>query len=269
MAQGRASLWTRAWGRAKRASARARDRLRGVPLRLAHRKAGLPLPGPRLMHLVAGTEDVNWFLDSGANAARGLRDVLDRNGLALERFESVLDFGCGVGRVMRHWSGVRGPRLSGTDYNPDLIAWCKARLPFASFRVNPLEGWLDFPGGHFDFIYAFSVFTHLAEPRQFFWLGELARVLRPGGHLLFSVHGQAHEFQLTDEQRTRFRSGELVVRGDRREGTNDCATFHPEAYVRGAMLEGWELVDFVPEGALGNPRQDVYLARKPRVAVAA
>jgi hypothetical protein len=32
--------------------------------------------------------------------------------------------------------------------------------------------------------------------------------------------------------------------------------------VRRTLAAGLEVVDFVPEGALGNPRQDVYLLRK-------
>ena len=38
---------------------------------------------------------------------------------------AVLDFGCGCGRVMRRWADVSGPAFFGSDYNPNLINWCR------------------------------------------------------------------------------------------------------------------------------------------------
>ena len=36
-----------------------------------------------------------------------------------------------------------------------------------------------------------------------------------------------------------------------------------QSYVRGKLASGFEVVRMIPEGALGNPRQDLYLLRKP------
>ena len=55
----------------------------------------------------------------------------------------------------------------------------------------------------------------------------------------------------------------MVVKPDR-AGENICVAFHPEKYVRDELARGWEFVDFVEQGAAGNPLQDVYLLRKPR-----
>jgi SAM-dependent methyltransferase len=253
----------RAWRRLGRLSTRARERVRGLPLRAAHRRGGIPIPPGRLIHLVAGTEDVSWFLAGGAAAAAGIREVLVRNGLAIESFGAVLDFGCGAGRVLRHWSRLDGPTLVGSDYNPALVAWCRRHLPFARFEVNGLDRPLAAGDASFDFIYALSVFTHLAEPLQRFWMAELTRVLRPGGHLLITTHGASYLGQLSDDDRARFRAGHAVVRGASRQGSNDCAVFHPESYVRRVLAEGLDVVDFLPEGARGNPHQDAFLLRKP------
>ena len=256
-------LLARALGRVNRLSRRVRERANGYPIRAEHRKRGVPLPPGRLMHLVAGTEDVTWFLESGAAGAKSLREVLARNGLAVESFGHVLDFGCGVGRVLRHWGAVRGPVFHGADYNPDLIQWCRSNLPFARFEVNGLDRPLASSDGTFDFVYALSVFTHLSEASQRFWVGELWRVLRPGGHLLITTHGEFYFGRLSPEEQRVFRSGGAVVHKAAREGSNDCAVFHPEAYVRGTLAGPFAVVDFLPEGASANPRQDVYLLRKP------
>lgn len=264
MRSDRSGVVTRAVNRVKHWSVRARDRVRSLPVRAAQRGKGPPLPPSRLMHLVAASDDVSWFLDGGKQASSSLRNILAKNGVALESLGSILDFGCGAGRVLRHWESLRGPTLHGTDYNPTLISWCQKNLPFVRFQLNELGGGLAYPNESFDLIYALSVFTHLDEPLQFFWIRELSRVLRPGGYLFITTHGEHYLPQLAAEEQERFRHGEIVVVGSRREGSNDCATFHPESYVRSTLAEGLEVVDFVPEGALGNPRQDVFLLRKPQ-----
>lgn len=220
------------------------------------------------MFVVAGSEDPAWFLESGSLGARSVRAILEKNGPRLEDCRAVLDFGCGIGRVLRHFHDVTGPAFHGTDYNADLIRWCEDNLTFAQFCVNKLVGRLAYDSGQFDFIYALSVFTHLTEPQQRFWMDELKRVLTPGGYLLITTHGAGHLAVLPPtavpaEERRRFQAGEMVVCGGEHAGTNICATFHPETYVRGTLAKGFQMLDFIPEGALGNPRQDYYLLRKP------
>ena len=253
-----------ALGRARRISNRGRERVHGLPLRASERKMGRPVPPGRLIHLVANTEDVAWFLGTGELAARSIRAALIKNGLAIEDFGSVLDFGCGAGRVIRQWADLNGPALHGTDYNPDLVSWCRDALPFARFSVNGLDRPLEAPAASYDFIYALSVFTHLSEPIQRFWMGELSRVLKPGGHLLITTHGDRYLPILTPAEQADYRAGRAVVRKATRAGSNDCAAFHPEPYVRQTLAHGFEVVDMIPDGALGNPWQDVYLLRKGR-----
>ena len=257
-----ASLLTRAWGRIGRISTRARDRVGGMPVRAAERRRGVPIPPGGLIFTVANTENLDWFLSAGAAAAGCLEDLLGRNGVRLASLGKVLDFGCGVGRVVRHWADLIGPEFHGTDYNPALIAWCRENLPFARFAVNTLDGPLDYPDATFDLAYAFSVFTHLDERSQAFWMGEMRRVLKPGGYLVVTTHGRYYLDQLDESERAEFEAGRSVVRVPRREGSNDCASFHPEAAVRSVLAEGFDVVDFVEQGALGNPRQDLSLLKK-------
>jgi SAM-dependent methyltransferase len=256
-----AQVIARAIRRARQISARAGQRVRALPVRW-HSRGG-PIPPGRLIHLVAGTEDVQWFLASGAVAAASLRELLAKNGVRLGSVGSLLDFGCGVGRVLRHWDSLQNVAIHGTDFNPALIAWCRAHLRFAQFGANTLDGPIDLPDGSIGFAYALSVLTHLPEAEQRHALGELRRVLRPGGCLAFTTHGDCYRPMLAPDLRARYDAGELIVQGGRRAGSNDCAVFHPPAYVRKAMLDGFELLDHVPEGARGNPRQDYWLVRKP------
>ena len=174
---------------------RLRKRLRSVALNTATRVRGapdgLPLPPAQLMFLVQGTTNVREFLTDGRGTALGVLDVLQDSGIDIDSSKRVLDFGCGCGRVIRHLYAMTGARFYGSDYNPQLIDWCKRNLRFAQFEVNGVSPPLAYEKEQFDLVYALSVFTHLPENLQLAWMSELSRVLRPGGHLLMTTHGES------------------------------------------------------------------------------
>ena len=226
-----------------------------------------PIPPPNLRFLVAGTDDIGWFIRSGQLAARSMQDLLEHHGAKIERLDAILDFGCGADRVIRNFYRMKGPDICGTDYNLTLIEWCKQNLGFAHFQVNEMAAPLAYQDEKFDFIYVLSVFTHLRESQQLFWIRELSRVLKPGGYLLITVHGETYYLpQLLPDDQARFLNGELIVYGADGEGSNICTVFHPKEYVHKKFADGLEIVDHIPEGALGNPRQDIYLFRKAAIA---
>lgn len=224
---------------------------------------GGPLPPEDLIFLVSGGRDVVWFLKSGRLARKSVLRILADHGISTERLNGILDFGCGAGRVIRHLRPFSKSGLFGTDYNPDLIAWCRENHAFARFEVNPFLGPLRYPNASFGLVYAFSVFTHLTENQQDAWIGEFGRVLRPGGYLLVSVHGEYHVRDYPEETRSRFAAGEMIVFAAEVAGTNVCTAFHPPDYMNSRFAPGFALVGSILEGALGNPRQDLYLFRKP------
>src|SRR4051812_19347358 len=134
----------------------ARTSLQDHALRTKHRITRKPLiPPPELICLVAGHYNAAWFLRGGLSASLAIRQTLKKNGVAMEELTAVLDFGCGCGRIMRHWSTLQGPALHGTDYNPLLIDWCRRHLSFASFQTNTLTDVLPYESETFDLIYAF------------------------------------------------------------------------------------------------------------------
>ncbi len=223
---------------------------------------GLPVPPPRLLVAVAGTPNVEWFLESGRRGADSIARAAERNGRPLESLRSLLDFGCGCGRVIRHWQDLE-LAAHGSDYNEKLVEWCRAHLPFGTFTTNALVPPLPYENESFELEYALSVFTHLPEELQLPWLDDLRRVLAPGGLLLVTTHGEAYLGDLTGPEERRFRRGELVVRRDDMAGTNLCATYHPVEYVRGTLARGLELLELIPRGAKGNPHQDLVVLRRP------
>ncbi len=78
---------------------------------------------------------------------------------------TVLDFGCGWGRLLRLMMFyVKANALFGCDAWENSLAHCKAagiQVPLAKSDSIPTD--LPFAGMNFDLIYCFSVFTHLSE----------------------------------------------------------------------------------------------------------
>jgi SAM-dependent methyltransferase len=224
---------------------------------------GVPIPSAALRFMVVGESDPDHFLYWGRRGAQLVTDLLARHGKGLEQVGKVLDLGCGCGRVIRHLRRCGAEELHGCDCNAKAIAWCRRFLDFATFDVNNLEPPLPYPDATFGLIYAYSIWTHLPERLQLRWMDEARRVLRPGGYFLLTVHGRRFIDAQGTTVRAAFDRGELVVTGETLAGSNSCAAFHPERYVREVLARGFEVVDVVVEGAEACGLQDVYLLRSP------
>jgi len=238
---------------------------RNLALRWKGSPDHLPIPPAHLMYVVMGSTDVHDFLESGRVHSHSIiLGPLEKNGYRFEKFQDVLDFGCGCGRIIRTFTHFSSVSLHGTDINPKLVGWCTDNLPFACFSVNTIEPPLDFEPGSFDFIYARSVFTHLPEELQIAWLNEFFRLLRPTGVFLFTTHGATYASLLNAEEERIFLSGTMVIRNSMRAGTNDCAVFHPEQWVRRQLRQArFRFIDFIEGRKEKYLYQDIYIAEKP------
>jgi SAM-dependent methyltransferase len=226
---------------------------------------GLPLPPPRLRLLVDGrSPDPDHFLRIGAQMAASIRAAAAAAGSPPEGMDAVLDFGCGCGRVARHLADLDRPRVLGCDCNERPLGWCEANLRFLGVSRNRLEPPAPYAPRSFDLIYALSVFSHMSESLQRRWIAELRRLLRPGGLLVVSVLGEAVRHRLTEEERTRFDRGELVVERPRMEGRNACTAYHPSDYVTSHLLADFADVERFDLGSPEQPvLQDAYIAVRP------
>ena len=223
---------------------------------------GLPLPPARLRAQVGPLHaDPDFFLASGRHNAGLVRELLHEQGSPFEQLEASLDWGCGCGRVLRHWANLP-TRVYGCDIDPKMVAWCDDHLPFAQVTVNTLAPPLPYDDAGFDLVYAFSVMTHLSEDLQHAWLREVERVLKPGGFFLFSTLGEyyASRNRLRPAERASFQAGNLVVLYTRSAGTSLCSAYHPPDYVRRELAKELDHVSF--RAAADDGRHDIHLLRK-------
>jgi len=224
--------------------------------------SNLPVPPSSLRYLVAGEEDISWFIHAGKLGAETVIDLLKSNNIIFDANSSVLDFGCGCGRVIRHLKDNQSFKLYGTDCNEFAIKWSRKNLGFASFEVNKLSPPLVYADKSFDLIYAFSIFTHLSETIQLEWISEFKRVLKPSGYILISVHGDTFLESnpiLDSAEINLYKQGQLVTKQVENVGSNFCNVFHPQEYVTSFLAKDFKLIQFVAGGAKGNPPQDAYL----------
>ena len=143
----------------------------------------------------------------GANIGDGLRPDVRRVSLLISLTKSIpggeisgegLELGCGYGFLLFpmaifnpkvHWTGIEHPgrryfnradfRQTFSDHNCSLVG--------LDFVHEPLP----FPDGHFSVVTFSETLEHMPIERLFFVLGEISRVLRPGGLLIASSPNQS------------------------------------------------------------------------------
>lgn len=99
--------------------------------------------------------------------------------------ESLLDAGCGDGRILLEFSGS-GCRLFGVDTSLKALGYASGFVPGANFSVQNINS-LAFPDGCFQKIMLIETLEHIPPGTSGAALGELSRVLAPGGRLVISV----------------------------------------------------------------------------------
>jgi len=147
----------------------------------------LPIPPHRLwVHRYLDPVS-DQYLATGKKWIDTMLGILDASGGPPVPLNRVLDFGCADGMMLRHINVPANGEAWGTDLNGELMMWCQQHLsPPYKFATTTSFPHLPFADGYFDFIYAFSVFTHICDLAEA-WLLELKRIVRPGGILYLTV----------------------------------------------------------------------------------
>jgi len=101
--------------------------------------------------------------------------------------QKVLDVACGTG-VVAVTAARRGAVVTGLDLTPELLVRARENAAIAGVQIDFREGdaeALPFADGAFDVV--LSQFGHMFAPRPDRTIGEMLRVLAPGGTIAFST----------------------------------------------------------------------------------
>jgi ubiquinone/menaquinone biosynthesis C-methylase UbiE len=126
--------------------------------------------------IVGGQYDQIGILESSALITLGLR-----------RSDTLVDVGCGSGRLPFKLRGYLDGAFVGTDILEEALVFAAGKCGRADWRFIP-HSEPSIPAGDStaDFISFFSVFTHLHDEDTYRFLCDAKRVAKPGGKIVFS-----------------------------------------------------------------------------------
>ncbi|MGY2937401.1 SAM-dependent methyltransferase [Bradyrhizobium sp. GM6.1] len=246
-------------------------------------KIGIPLPPNHLRGTSDGHGDPLYSVAQSYEFLGYFRELC-----GLTHDSKVLDVGCGVGRMARGLTAcLSGGEYHGFDAVKEQIAWCSEHITplYPNFHFQHIdvangtyngEGAvsaeaLEFPydANMFDLVFLASVFTHMLPKAMENYLGEIGRVLKPGGRCLITW------FLLTDERIKNIGRAAFAIDKGGEDGIYRVADqAHPEhvvgfieQYVRSAYRKsGLKIVDPVRYGFWGGTPgisgQDIIVAEK-------
>jgi SAM-dependent methyltransferase len=196
--------------------------------------------------------------------------------------KDTIELGCGTAYVSA-WLARRGARPVGIDNSAEQLATAgrlqaEHGLEFPLVHGNAEE--LPWPDGSFDLAISEYGASIWADPRR--WVPEAARVLRPGGRLIFLVNGLILMLAMPDAQRAATNELLRPLRGlHRLDWTDDqSVNFHLSHgdWIELLRANGFEIERlaelYPPEGATTTfpyvttewarqwPSEEVWVARK-------
>jgi len=175
----------------------------------------------------------------------------------------VLDFGCGVGRVLRQFAPeAEEAEFWGCDLDTPSVEWLQKNFSphFKIFESAEQPG-LPQQDGFFDLIYAYSVYTHFTD-NWAAWLAEHHRVLGDDGLLFATFLGRGMLEPLIGEKWDENQIGmNTLMHGFRWDKGGPIAINSPW-WIRAHWGRAFEIVELLPVVEEGVPSHGIVLARK-------
>lgn len=105
----------------------------------------------------------------------------------LKPVDTVVDVGCGSGRLASQLRSYLSGLYVGIDVVPELFQYAESICSRPDWKFYAAPGLkIPEPDNSADFICFFSVFTHLLHEETFQYLEDARRVIKPNGKIIFS-----------------------------------------------------------------------------------
>jgi len=239
------------------------------------------MPPVHLIERVTGSIDNDWFNKSGSITVNEWGRALASIGKNFNDFDTIVDYGCGCGRALRHLSLIlkSNQKVYGLDPDSEAIEWINGAYNKLQIQGIALNNYPPIPleDGTADLIVSHSVFTHLPEDTQFAWLNDLSRILKKDAILIASFHGskvaKGYIRSLIDLGRVddaiefmdkMLRKGFYYVQGrtvaEMKLPEYYGSAFHSIEYILGNWLDNFDMLAWYPVFALNH--QDVLVLKK-------
>jgi ubiquinone/menaquinone biosynthesis C-methylase UbiE len=132
------------------------------------------------------------YISTGRKDIEVMSALTAEHGAPLSQAGRILDFGCATGRMIRALAKLAEElEIWGTDIDANRIVWCQQHLsPPFHFVTTTTMPYLPFEDRYFGFIYAGSVFTHIDDLADA-WFMELRRIVRLQGRIYVTIHDRS------------------------------------------------------------------------------
>ncbi|MGH8511613.1 MAG: class I SAM-dependent methyltransferase [Gammaproteobacteria bacterium] len=149
-----------------------------------------PVP-PNSSMRKTSSRSIRHYYISGIQTALPIATTAIRERVALHEKINILDFGCGVGRQLLHFTRhYPNPNYYACDIDDTSIEFVCKEYPQVNAYASRFHPPLKYENNFFDSVYSVSIFSHLSIEDHRPWLNELARITKPGGYCFLTIEGR-------------------------------------------------------------------------------
>lgn len=139
---------------------------------------------------VTGKTNKNYLLSGSTHFYRMLSALRYFSDISVDKFENIIDWGCGSGRLTMHIANYfKNSNVTGVDVDPINLNWCDKNLPGINTLQIPWNTPTPLQSNKYDLLFAFSVFSHISFKKMHSWLAEIYRIMKSDSYLIITTLG--------------------------------------------------------------------------------